>query len=98
MSGKYLQTFSFYNYLFIVADLPKEDPVITGVEMQYQIGDEINLNCTSGKSHPAPILHWYINEQQVNILCFFSISLLQTVKTVYLINKWHKIAIYIFFS
>ncbi|XP_044257845.1 uncharacterized protein LOC123006952 isoform X1 [Tribolium madens] len=44
---------------------PQEDPVITGVEMQYQIGDEITLNCTSGKSHPASILHWYINEQQV---------------------------------
>lgn len=52
-------------YLLFAA-LPKEDPTITGVEMQYQIGDEINLNCTSGKSHPASILHWYINEQQVN--------------------------------
>lgn len=48
-----------------VVYLPKEDPLITGVELQYQIGDEINLNCTSGKSHPASILHWYINEQQV---------------------------------
>ncbi|CAH1371787.1 cell adhesion molecule 2-like isoform X2 [Tenebrio molitor] len=44
---------------------PQEDPIITGVELQYQIGDEITLNCTSGKSHPASILHWYINEQQV---------------------------------
>lgn len=51
-----------------VTDLPKEDPLITGVELQYQIGDEINLNCTSGKSHPASILHWYINEQQVNYI------------------------------
>ncbi|XP_064215963.1 uncharacterized protein LOC103312157 isoform X2 [Tribolium castaneum] len=48
-----------------VVSFPQEDPVITGVEMQYQIGDEITLNCTSGKSHPASILHWYINEQQV---------------------------------
>ncbi|CAH1985025.1 unnamed protein product [Acanthoscelides obtectus] len=45
--------------------LPEDDPVITGVEMQYEIGDEINLNCTSGKGHPAPVLHWYINEQQI---------------------------------
>ncbi|KAG5898409.1 hypothetical protein JTB14_030387 [Gonioctena quinquepunctata] len=45
--------------------LPEEDPIITGVEMEYQIGDEINLNCTSGKSHPASILHWYINEQRI---------------------------------
>ncbi|KAL3275564.1 hypothetical protein HHI36_020320 [Cryptolaemus montrouzieri] len=48
-----------------VVSLPQEDPVITGVEIQYQIGDEINLNCTSGRSYPASILHWYINEQQV---------------------------------
>ncbi|XP_056643800.1 uncharacterized protein LOC130449804 isoform X1 [Diorhabda sublineata] len=48
-----------------IISLPEEDPVITGVELQYQIGDEISLNCTSGKSHPASILNWYINEQQI---------------------------------
>lgn len=48
-----------------VVSLPQEDPVISGVESQYQIGDEINLNCTSGRSYPASVLHWYINEQQV---------------------------------
>ncbi|XP_074034335.1 uncharacterized protein isoform X2 [Leptinotarsa decemlineata] len=48
-----------------IISLPEEDPIITGVEMEYQIGDEINLNCTSGKSHPASILHWYINEQRI---------------------------------
>ncbi|XP_074032320.1 cell adhesion molecule 2-like [Leptinotarsa decemlineata] len=48
-----------------VVELPTENPVITGVEEDYQIGDEINLNCTSGMSHPASILHWYINEQQI---------------------------------
>ncbi|CAH1108641.1 unnamed protein product [Psylliodes chrysocephalus] len=48
-----------------VVALPTENPVITGVEQEYQIGDEINLNCTSGRSHPASILHWYINEQQI---------------------------------
>lgn len=48
-----------------VVSFPEEDPQISGVEMQYQIGEEINLNCTSGKSYPASVLHWYINEQQV---------------------------------
>ncbi|XP_050497978.1 uncharacterized protein LOC114337066 isoform X1 [Diabrotica virgifera virgifera] len=48
-----------------IISLPEEDPIITGVEIQYQIGDIINLNCTSGKSHPVSILHWYINEQQI---------------------------------
>ncbi|KAG5896679.1 hypothetical protein JTB14_002526 [Gonioctena quinquepunctata] len=48
-----------------VVELSTENPVITGVEEDYQISDEINLNCTSGMSHPASILHWYINEQQI---------------------------------
>ncbi|CAH1131829.1 unnamed protein product [Ceutorhynchus assimilis] len=48
-----------------VVSLPEEDPIISGVEEQYQSGDEINLNCTSGRSRPASILHWYINEQQI---------------------------------
>ncbi|KAJ8973789.1 hypothetical protein NQ317_011250, partial [Molorchus minor] len=51
--------------LLCLAALPEDDPVITGVEKQYQIGEEINLNCTSGKSYPTAILHWYINEQQI---------------------------------
>ncbi|XP_025837024.1 uncharacterized protein LOC108735520 [Agrilus planipennis] len=48
-----------------VLSLPKEDPQITGVQDQYQVGDEINLNCTSGKSHPAPVLLWFINGNKV---------------------------------
>ncbi|GJQ74388.1 hypothetical protein Trydic_g21262 [Trypoxylus dichotomus] len=47
--------------------LPKEDPQITGVEREYyQIGEMVNLNCTSGKSHPASTLHWYVNGEQIS--------------------------------
>lgn len=49
-----------------VISLPIEDPKITGVRVQYQIGDEINLNCTSGRSYPASMLHWYINEEKIS--------------------------------
>ncbi|XP_065172446.1 uncharacterized protein [Atheta coriaria] len=49
-----------------VVSFPRNDPKITGVESQYQIGDEINLNCTSGKSYPASLLHWYINDQPIS--------------------------------
>ncbi|XP_021937483.1 uncharacterized protein LOC110838519, partial [Zootermopsis nevadensis] len=46
--------------------LPKDGPHITGEEKQYhQIGDEISLNCTSGKSYPASELQWFINDEQV---------------------------------
>lgn len=49
-----------------VVFLPKDDPSITGPhDKLYQVGDEINLNCTSGKSYPASVLHWYINDQEV---------------------------------
>ncbi|XP_050294116.1 uncharacterized protein LOC126734502 isoform X2 [Anthonomus grandis grandis] len=48
-----------------IVSLPEEDPIITGVKDEYSIGDEINLNCTSGKSRPPSMLHWYINEQQI---------------------------------
>jgi hypothetical protein len=50
----------------ISADLPKDGPHITGEEKQFhQIGDEISLNCTSGKSYPASELQWFINDEQV---------------------------------
>jgi hypothetical protein len=48
-----------------LTDLPKDGPHITGEEEQYQVGDEISLNCTSGKSYPASELQWFINDEQV---------------------------------
>ncbi|XP_063705983.1 uncharacterized protein LOC134835062 [Culicoides brevitarsis] len=49
-----------------VVFLPKDGPHISGEQQQqYQIGDYLNLNCTSGKSHPASVLQWYINDQPV---------------------------------
>lgn len=47
-------------------DLPTAGPVINGEEKQYQIGDILNLNCTSGKSSPRSSLTWYINDEQVS--------------------------------
>jgi hypothetical protein len=47
------------------ADLPEDGPHITGEEAQYQVGDEMSLNCTSGKSYPASELQWFINDEQV---------------------------------
>ena len=54
-----------------VPAFPKENPNITVLKMKYEIGDEIDLNCTSGKSHPASILSWYIHEKQVSDFIFF---------------------------
>lgn len=45
--------------------LPQEGPQIAGEERNYQIGDEISLNCTSARSFPSARLTWYINDQLV---------------------------------
>ncbi|XP_071560744.1 cell adhesion molecule 2-like isoform X3 [Temnothorax nylanderi] len=48
-----------------VIALPQERPMITGEEKVYASGDVLALNCTSGKSHPAAKLRWFVNDQQV---------------------------------
>ncbi|XP_033299886.1 uncharacterized protein LOC117205517 isoform X2 [Bombus bifarius] len=49
-----------------VAVLPQDGPSITGEEKVYATGDVLGLNCTSGKSHPAATLKWFINREQGN--------------------------------
>ncbi|KAE8742929.1 hypothetical protein FOCC_FOCC011481 [Frankliniella occidentalis] len=49
-----------------VVYIPKDNPTISGPERQHQVGDNIALNCTSGKSHPASKLQWFINDQLVS--------------------------------
>ncbi|XP_065213523.1 cell adhesion molecule 2-like [Planococcus citri] len=48
-----------------VIALPKEDPHINGEEKAYQVGDTINLTCTSGKSYPPAQLRWFINGREI---------------------------------
>jgi len=48
--------------------LPRDGPHIKGQQYQYQIGEYLSLNCTSGKSHPASHLQWFVNEQPVSLL------------------------------
>ncbi|EDV53997.2 uncharacterized protein LOC6554303 [Drosophila erecta] len=45
--------------------LPRDGPHIRGPQYQYQIGEYLYLNCTSGKSHPASHLQWFVNEQPI---------------------------------
>ncbi|KAL3251286.1 hypothetical protein MRX96_055186 [Rhipicephalus microplus] len=39
----------------------KQINVIEGARRRYRAADTVNLNCTSGKSKPAPVLRWFIN-------------------------------------
>lgn len=50
----------------IVAAVSQESPAITGQEKTYANGDVLALNCTSGKSHPAAQLQWFVNGKQVS--------------------------------
>ncbi|XP_023209982.1 uncharacterized protein LOC111612923 [Centruroides sculpturatus] len=42
-----------------------DGPTITGGKPKYQVGDEVNVNCTSAKSKPPAELLWFINDQPV---------------------------------
>lgn len=53
--------------MFVVACavvLPEEGPQITGGRPVYQIDDQVNVNCTSGRSKPATDLMWFINGKE----------------------------------
>lgn len=46
--------------------LPEDGPKISGGRARYQIGDAVNVNCTSGRSKPATHLTWFINGEPAN--------------------------------
>lgn len=48
-------------------DLPKQVPVITGIQSRYTNGDTIQANCTSFNSKPAANLTWLINDVPVGL-------------------------------
>lgn len=44
-----------------VIALPRHGPRIEGARRRYRAAETVSLNCTSGKSKPAPVLRWFIN-------------------------------------
>ncbi|UYV62701.1 hypothetical protein LAZ67_2001616 [Cordylochernes scorpioides] len=40
-----------------------DGPVITGGKAKYQVGDVVNVNCTSAKSRPRAELLWFVNDR-----------------------------------
>lgn len=75
-------------FLFYVSVLPANGPQITGEKKQYQIGDELNLNCSSGTSYPASVLNWYINETPVGSLIVYLKIFTRSSKNNSLRPKW----------
>ncbi|XP_050714121.1 junctional adhesion molecule 2A-like isoform X3 [Eriocheir sinensis] len=49
-----------------VVEPPKGGPEVTGARQQYQVGDKVELTCTSRKSRPAATLSFTINARQVS--------------------------------
>ncbi|XP_049871081.1 uncharacterized protein LOC126370285 [Pectinophora gossypiella] len=45
--------------------LPREGPRISGHERRYELGDSLDVNCTSARAFPAPDLQWLIDGQKV---------------------------------
>ena len=56
---------SLWNSLF--AELPDQGPHITGGRQNYQLGDRLELNCSSPRTFPPQKLKWYINNQTVGL-------------------------------
>nr|CAD7589202.1 unnamed protein product [Timema genevievae] len=74
MSGKYscevsADAPSFHTALVTgemeVVEVPKDQPVITGVRLRYKLGETLQGNCSSSWSKPAAKLSWFINGEPV---------------------------------
>ncbi|KAI5744923.1 hypothetical protein M8J76_006667 [Diaphorina citri] len=51
--------------LLTVMESQKEDPQITFRKPIYSVGDQLEVNCTSGMATPTPDVTWLINGKQV---------------------------------
>lgn len=66
-------SFSHSIYFLLLNSVPATSgptispPMSPGDERQYQIGDILSLNCTSGRSQPRSILTFYINDEAVSM-------------------------------
>ena len=65
-------------YCFCFPELPDEGPVITGGLLNYQLNDQLTLNCTSPRTFPPTLLKWKINKKAVSFLVFSIDSFMMT--------------------
>lgn len=43
-------------------------PRVSGSSSRYDVGDLVDINCTSAKESTPPILRWFINDREVSII------------------------------
>ncbi|GFX16654.1 ig-like domain-containing protein [Trichonephila clavipes] len=41
-------------------------PRVSGSSSRYDVGDLVDINCTSAKESTPPILRWFINDREVS--------------------------------
>jgi len=56
------ETVSSYGDMIVVV-LPERGPRISGGRERYDVGDLVDVNCTSSNSKPAAQLQWLVNDQ-----------------------------------
>uniref|UniRef100_A0AAR5NZ10 Ig-like domain-containing protein n=1 Tax=Dendroctonus ponderosae TaxID=77166 RepID=A0AAR5NZ10_DENPD len=61
----YFETVADQPHMLVVVP-PESDPVITGGQPRYHIGDTVNVTCSIRSSKPAVNLTWLINERKAD--------------------------------
>lgn len=59
--------FRFF-FQFFDSELPKQHPVVVGIQSRYRQSDTIQGNCTSYNSKPVANLTWTINDVPVRLI------------------------------
>lgn len=59
------------NSVYYVAAVPymvpgQDGPKIEGTRPRYEIGDLVDVNCTSAPAHSKALLKWFINDKEVS--------------------------------
>lgn len=67
-----------------ISVFPRESPRITGHERAYGMQDQLDVNCSSAKSFPAPDLQWVIDGQKVSTYLFVRYDLISRVPNAFL--------------
>lgn len=52
--------------VYVVCNTQGERPSIDGLQLEYNVGETVNANCTSSKMTFHTHLIWYINAEQVS--------------------------------
>lgn len=65
---------TFFSIQFFETELPKQHPVVVGIQSRYRTTDTIQGNCTSYNSKPVANLTWTINDVPVRLIVVHFLS------------------------